>query len=54
MSAEELASSLHVEVVLDDDRRLAENIVLELRALACRQGLEVTSVTVARSPRSRD
>lgn len=43
-------TSLRIEVVLDDDRRLAENIVLELRALACRQGLDVTAVTVIRPP----
>jgi len=54
MSAEGSTSTLHVEVVLDNDRRLAENIVLELRALAWRQGLEVTSVTVVRSPISPD
>jgi hypothetical protein len=49
MSAEGSAPTLHVNVVLDNDRRLAENIVLELRALACRQGLDVTSVTVVRT-----
>src|SRR6266542_930438 len=50
MSAEGSAPTLHVNVVLDNDRRLAENIVLELRALACRQGLDVTSVTVVQAP----
>jgi len=54
MSGAGSTSTLHVEVVLDNDRRLAENIVLELRALALRQGLEVTTVTVARSPISPD
>jgi hypothetical protein len=54
MSAEGPPPALHVEVVLDDDRQLAENVVLELRAFAQRQGLEVTSVTVERAPGGSD
>jgi hypothetical protein len=54
MSTTVSPSTLRVEVVLDNDRRLAENVVLELRAFALRQGLEVTSVTVEKPPSSSD
>jgi hypothetical protein len=37
-------------VVLRGDRRLAENVILEVRAIAQRCGLEPPSVQVTRQP----
>jgi hypothetical protein len=54
MSADASTRTIHLDVVLDNDRRLAENVVLELRALARRQGLDVTEVTVVTPPMSAD
>lgn len=43
-------SSIQLKVVLAGDQRLAENVILEVRALARRYGLEVPSVRVMRRP----
>jgi hypothetical protein len=37
-----------VELALAGDRRLAEEVILEVRALAARAGIRVSEVTVAR------
>ena len=42
------SSCLQLEVVLAGDQRLAENLILEVRALAQRYGLGVPSVRVMR------
>jgi hypothetical protein len=43
-------SRMQLEVVLTGDQRLAENVILEVRALAKRYGLGVPSVKVMRRP----
>ena len=53
MTSEEPTSTLHIEVVLNNDRRLAETVLLELRAFAGREGLQVSSAAVVRpAPRT--
>lgn len=47
-------AAARLEVVLDGDRRLAEDLILEVRALAERYGLEVpTAKVVAPRPALR-
>ncbi len=41
---------MQVKVVLAGDQRLAENVILEVRALAQRYGLEAPNVSVTRQP----
>ncbi len=47
------ASRARLEVVLAGDRRLAENVILEVRALAERYGLEVPEAKVVRETAAR-
>jgi hypothetical protein len=42
---------MQMSVALIGDQRLAENLILEVRALAKRYGLEIPSVEVVRQPR---
>jgi hypothetical protein len=43
-------ASMELSVVLRGDRRLAENVILEVRAIAERCGLEPPSIRVTRQP----
>jgi hypothetical protein len=40
-----------LKIALTGDRRLTENLILEVRALARRYGLEIPDVSVKRRPR---
>jgi hypothetical protein len=46
-----LQSPMQMRVALTGDRRLAENLILEVRAMAARCGLEPPTVEVASQPR---
>jgi hypothetical protein len=43
--------SMQMSVALTGDQRLAENLILEVRAMAKRYGLETSNVEVVRQPR---
>jgi hypothetical protein len=42
---------LQLSVALTGDRRLTENLILEVRAMAKRYGLETPNIDVVRQPR---
>jgi hypothetical protein len=42
---------MQLSVALTGDQRLAENLILEVRAMAKRYGLEIPSVEIVRQPR---
>lgn len=46
-----LAVPLQLKVVLKGDRRLAESVILDVRAAAQRCGLEIPSIQIERRPR---
>ena len=46
-----LRSPMQMRVALTGDRRLAENLILEVRAMAARCGLEPPAVEVVSQPR---
>lgn len=41
---------MRLEVVIKGDRRLAENVILEVRAVARRYGLEIPTIQVMQRP----
>jgi hypothetical protein len=45
------AAPMQLSVALTGDQRLAENLILEVRAMAKRYGLEIPSVEIVRQPR---
>ena len=44
------AAARRIELTLAGDRRLAEEVVLEVRALAARFGLAIPEVTITKAP----
>jgi hypothetical protein len=42
---------MQLSVALTGDQRLAENLIVEVRAMAKRYGLEIPSVEIVRQPR---
>ncbi len=46
-----LHAPMQLSVALTGDQRLAENLILEVRAMAKRYGLEIPSVEIVRQPR---
>ena len=47
----ETNSSMKLEVALTGDQRATESLILEVRAIAQRFGLEIPSVQILRQPR---
>ena len=50
MNQKKCAAPLQLKVALKGDQRLVENVILEVRAIAQRYGLEIPSVSVVRQP----
>ena len=48
VTPKKLRSPVTIDVVLKGDQRLAENVILEVRAIAERHGLEIPNVRVVR------
>jgi hypothetical protein len=50
MSRKKPDAPMELKVVLKGDRRLAENMILEVRAIARRFGLEIPNISVTGRP----
>ena len=44
---------MHLKIDLNGDRRVTENVILEVKAIARRLGLKIASVEVIRKPSTR-
>ena len=50
MTSKKSAAPMQLKIALTGDQRLTENVILEVRAVARRYGLEIPSIEVERRP----